>query len=65
MYKLDLALNKLQWLISHKTKPNQIIIFYENAKEATNLLSHKENLLCKWMILRYLQKKKKKKKKKN
>ena len=23
MYKLDLALNKLQWLKCHKTKPNQ------------------------------------------
>ena len=23
MYKKDLALNKLQWLIYHKTKPNQ------------------------------------------
>ena len=25
MYKEDLALNNLQWLISHKTKPNQIL----------------------------------------
>ena len=25
MYKMDLALNNQQWLISHKTKPNQII----------------------------------------
>ena len=24
MYKEDLALNKLQWLIWHKTQPNQI-----------------------------------------
>ena len=23
MYKTDLALNNLQWLIYHKTKPNQ------------------------------------------
>ena len=23
MYKMDLALNNLQWLIYHKTKPNQ------------------------------------------
>ena len=23
MYEEDLALNNLQWLISHKTKPNQ------------------------------------------
>ena len=26
MYKLDSALNKLQWLICHKTKPNHLII---------------------------------------
>ena len=25
MYKNDLALNNLQWLICHKTKPNQTI----------------------------------------
>ena len=25
MYKEDLALNNLQWLISHKTQPNQIL----------------------------------------
>ena len=25
MYKEDLALNNQQWLIRHKTKPNQII----------------------------------------
>ena len=25
MYKKDLALNTLQWLICHKTQPNQII----------------------------------------
>ena len=23
MYKIDLALNNLQWLMCHKTKPNQ------------------------------------------
>ena len=28
MCKKDLALNKLQWLICHKTKPNQIFIYY-------------------------------------
>ena len=27
MYKEDLALNDLQWLICHKTKPNQMCIF--------------------------------------
>ena len=25
MYKEDLALNNLQWLICHKTQPNQIM----------------------------------------
>ena len=25
MYKKDLALNDLQWLICHKTQPNQIL----------------------------------------
>ena len=25
MYKKDLALNNLQWLICHETQPNQII----------------------------------------
>ena len=28
MNKPDLALNNLQWLICHKTKPNQIIQLY-------------------------------------
>ena len=27
MYKQDLALNKLQWLICHKTKPNNTFCF--------------------------------------
>ena len=26
MYKMDLAFNNLQWLICHKTKPNQTIV---------------------------------------
>ena len=29
MYKEDLALNNLQWLICHKTQPNQIIYMYK------------------------------------
>ncbi len=28
MYKEDLALNNLQWLIYHKTKPNPIGLIY-------------------------------------
>ena len=30
LYKMDLALNNLQWLICHKTKPNQIDLFKNN-----------------------------------
>ena len=28
MYKEDLALNNLRWLVYHKTQPNQIIYIY-------------------------------------
>ena len=28
MYKKDLALNNLQWLICHKTKPHQILYIW-------------------------------------
>ena len=28
MYKEDLALNNLQWLIRHKNQPNEIIYIY-------------------------------------
>ena len=28
MYKEDLTLNNLQWLICHKTQPNQTNVFY-------------------------------------
>ena len=30
MYKEDLALNNLEWLIYHKTKPNQVTILSKN-----------------------------------
>ena len=41
MYKVDLALNKLQWLICKKTKqnqankkrPNQTKLFYQNLRK--------------------------------
>ena len=33
MYKEDLALNNLQWLIRHKTQPNQIIYLIYMYKE--------------------------------
>ena len=29
VYKQDLVSNNLQWLIYHKTQPNQIIYFYD------------------------------------
>ena len=28
MYKKDFALNNIQWLICHKTQPNQIMYIY-------------------------------------
>ena len=31
MYKKDLALNDLQWLICHKTKPNQPLGIYQKS----------------------------------
>ena len=40
MYKEDLALNNLQWLICHKIKPNQIIFniyMYKNDLALNNL----------------------------
>ena len=33
MYKEDLALNNLQWLIYHKTQPNQIMYIWYMYKE--------------------------------
>ena len=44
MYKEDLALNNLQWLICHKTQPNQIIYLIYMYKEDLAL----NNLL--WLI---------------
>ena len=51
MYKPDLALNNVQWLISHKTKPNQtkpnhiyLVYMYEEDLALNNLqwfISHK------------------------
>ena len=51
MYKEDLALNNLQWLICHKTQPNQsyifnIYIYYKEDLALNNpqwLISHKTN----------------------
>ena len=37
MYKEDLALNNLQWLIYHKTQPNQIIYMYKEDLALNNL----------------------------
>ena len=46
MYKEDLALNNLQWLICHKTQPNQIIYIF-------NIYVYKEDLALnnlQWLI---------------
>ena len=34
MYKEDLALNNLQWLICHKSQPNQIIYIFNIGRPA-------------------------------
>ena len=45
MYKKDLALNNLKWLIYHKTKPNQIIyIQYMYKKDLA--LNNLQWLIC-------------------
>ena len=43
MYKEDLALNKLQWLICHKTQPNQTIITRRNAHHIYMKISEAKN----------------------
>ena len=42
MYKEDLALNNQQWLICHKTQPNQIISVYYNDRMKSNSLMFEE-----------------------
>ncbi len=37
MYNEDLALNNLQWLINHKTKPNRIIYIYYICKQTIQI----------------------------
>ena len=36
MYTEDLALNNLQWLICHKTQPNQIYLTYRYDRNSYN-----------------------------
>ena len=45
MYKEDLALNNLQWLICHKTHPNQIIYLIYMYKEDL-ALNNLQWLIC-------------------
>ena len=45
MYKEDLALNNLQWLICHKTQPNQIIYLIYMCKEDL-ALNNLQGLIC-------------------
>ena len=37
MYKQDLALNNLQWLICHQTKPNQTKFIIQRFMKSVNL----------------------------
>ena len=41
MYKEDLALNNLQWLICHKTKPNQLKVLLKKNHSCKSLGSIK------------------------
>ena len=44
MYKEDLALNNLEWLIFHKTKPNLIYLIYMYKGDLA--LNNLEWLIC-------------------
>ena len=44
MYKEDLALNNLQWLICHKTKPNHIYSIYMYKEDLA--LNNLQWLIC-------------------
>ena len=46
MYKIDLALNNLQWLICHKTqpKPNHIYLIYMYKEDLA--LNYLQGLIC-------------------
>ena len=44
MYKEDLALNNLQWLICHKTKPNYVYLIYMYKEDLA--LNNLQWLIC-------------------
>ena len=44
MYKEELALNNLQWLICHKTQPNHIYLIYMYKEELA--LNNQQWLIC-------------------
>ena len=44
MYKLDLALNNLQWLMCHKTKSNHIHLIYMYKQDLA--LNNLQWLMC-------------------
>ena len=44
MYKEDLALNNLQWLICHKTQPNHIYLIYMYKEDLA--LNNLQWLIC-------------------
>ena len=57
MYKLDLALNNLQWLICHKTRPNQtkpnlIVQWFTSLTEVLGL--HMLRLMGEFIIIVFL-----------
>ena len=52
MYKQDLALNNLQWLICHKTKPKKHKEFMSLHFDFLYILFNNENLPCSIFIIR-------------
>ena len=40
MYKMDFALNNLQWLICRKMKPNQTLIYYNCMQKIPKILKN-------------------------
>ena len=46
MYKEDLALNNLQWLICHKTQPNQIMYIFIHMYKEDLALNNLQWLIC-------------------
>ena len=55
MYKPDLALNNLEWLICHQTKSNQTkLIFHIELEIYRQDRFKKLSLLTKWNFIKYI-----------